>query len=153
MSVRGKPLLYLAAPLFNEGERSHNLKISAALEIGFDVYLPQIDGALLPALIASGLSAQEAKKQIFQNDLTAIQRCDVLLIVMNGRAIDEGAAFELGVAWTLNKPCFGFKDDFRQLVCDGDNPMIEGALINTFTGLEELKAWATACSVNPTGFW
>jgi nucleoside 2-deoxyribosyltransferase len=66
-----------------------------------------------------------------------------LLIVLNGRAVDEGAAFELGLAWSLGKLCFGFKDDFRQLVADGDNPMIQGALNTIFGSFDDLAAWAT----------
>jgi hypothetical protein len=41
-------------------------------------------------------------------------------------------------------PCFGYKDDFRQLLSDGDNPMITGSLRNTFRSIEELSSWAAA---------
>jgi nucleoside 2-deoxyribosyltransferase len=139
-----RPILYLAGPLFNPGERAHNLSIRAAIEPWFAVYLPQVDGALLPDLLAMGHAPEEARRRIFRDDVAAIRRSDVLLIVLNGRGIDEGAAFELGIGWCLGKPCFGYKDDFRQLLPDGDNPMITGSLRNTFRSIEELSSWAAA---------
>ena len=57
--------LYLAAPLFNPAEREHNLRIRDILEPRFAVYLPQIDGALLPNLISNGTSPDVAARRIF----------------------------------------------------------------------------------------
>jgi nucleoside 2-deoxyribosyltransferase len=133
--------VYLAAPLFNPSEREYNIKIREVLSSRFDVYLPQIDGMLLPDLILSGLSPEIARRRIFEEDVAAVRRCDKLLIVLNGRAVDEGAAFELGLAWSLGKECFGFKDDFRQVVAGGDNPMIECCLTSIFRSLDALTAW------------
>jgi nucleoside 2-deoxyribosyltransferase len=139
-----RPTLYLAGPLFNPSERAHNLSIRAAIEPWFVVHLPQIDGALLPDLVAMGLTPEDARRRIFQDDIAAIRRSDVLLIVLNGRSVDEGAAFELGMGWCLGKPCFGYKDDFRQLLPDGDNPMITGSVRTIFRSIEELSSWAAA---------
>lgn len=139
--MKKRSTLYLAAPLFNSCERDYNILLSGILTPRFDVYIPQVDGALLPDVIASGLSAEAAAKKIFETDVAAIRQCDNFFIVLNGRTVDEGAAFELGLAWSLGKPCFGFKDDFRQLVENGDNPMIEGALSSIFRNLDELREW------------
>jgi len=87
------------------------------------------------------MSSDAARMKIFSDDMAAIRRCDVLLIILNGRSIDEGAAFELGVAWALGKMCFGYKDDFRQLTASGDNPMIERALNGIFSNLNQLREW------------
>jgi nucleoside 2-deoxyribosyltransferase len=84
----------------------------------------------------------QTAKAVFRNDVAALRRCDVLLAILNGRTIDEGTAFELGVAWSLGKACWGFKDDFRQLTQTGDNPMIEGALRGVLTSLDEVVEWA-----------
>jgi nucleoside 2-deoxyribosyltransferase len=137
------PEIYIAGPLFNSGERDQNLRIKAILEPHFLVHLPQLDGALLPSLLKAGMPPYAARRRIFEDDVAAVRRCNVLLIVLNGRAVDEGAAFELGLAWSLGKLCFGFKDDFRQLVADGDNPMIQGALNTIFGSFDDLAAWAT----------
>lgn len=43
-------------------------------------------------LIASGVSIPKAKNTIFAHDVAAIEQCHVLLLVMDGRVIDEGAS-------------------------------------------------------------
>jgi nucleoside 2-deoxyribosyltransferase len=136
-----RPLLYLAAPLFNGSERSFNLRLKSIIEHKADVYLPQLDGDLIVDLIARGVPHKEATVQIFHNDVGAIQRCNIFLAVLNGRTVDEGVSFELGVAWCLKKPCFGYKDDFRRLLAHGDNPMIERAIKQTFQSESELTDW------------
>lgn len=136
--------IYVAAPLFNPGERAHNVRIRTVLEPWFAVHLPQSDGALLPDLMAQGMTPAEARRGIFKEDVAAVHQADLLLAVLNGACVDEGVAFELGVAWSLGKPCFGYKDDFRQQLPDGGNPMVEGALKAIFGGLDELAAWARA---------
>jgi nucleoside 2-deoxyribosyltransferase len=133
--------LYLAGPLFNPSERDYCVQLRSILSAKFKVYVPHIDGSLLPNLIDSGLSIGTAQRKIFASDIAAIRACDTLLVILNGRTVDEGAAFELGVAWALDKACFGIKDDFRQLVASGDNPMIEGALQRIFRSVVELKDW------------
>lgn len=137
-----KKRLYLAGPLFNSAEREQKLRIKEIVALRFDVYVPHVDGSLLPELLERGIDQESAKRQIFTNDIDAIKRSDLLLIVLNGRTIDEGAAFELGVGWSIGKPCFGYKDDFRQMTSIGDNPMIECALRKILRSDSELLRWA-----------
>ena len=87
--------LYLAAPLFSESEKQYNRYLKDILQPYFDVYLPQEDGKLLVDLVKNGMNADEAEKIVFCNDVDAIAESDVLLILLDGRAVDEGAAFEL----------------------------------------------------------
>jgi nucleoside 2-deoxyribosyltransferase len=139
-----RPLLYLAAPLFNDSERTFNLRLRSIIGQKADVYLPQLDGDLIVDLVARGIPHIEAATRIFQNDIDAIQRCDVFLAVLNGRTVDEGVAFELGVAWCLRKQCYGYKDDFRRLLAHGDNPMIEKAIQTVFQSEQELVNWLSS---------
>jgi nucleoside 2-deoxyribosyltransferase len=106
-----------------------------------DVYLPQEDGALLVNLIADGVAVEEAKNTIFCRDIAAIDRCNVLLLVMDGRVIDEGASFELGYAYSRGKSCIGLKTDVRRLLAVGDNPMIECALRKIFSNIDDVLVW------------
>jgi nucleoside 2-deoxyribosyltransferase len=106
-----------------------------------DVYLPQEDGALLVELVAAGLPVDEAKNLIFAKDIEAIERCNILLIIMDGRVIDEGASFELGYAYSRGKICIGLKSDVRSLLPVGDNPMIECALRGVFSDIAEASRW------------
>lgn len=146
-----KPVLYFAAPLFSEAELTFNLTVARQLEQHFDVYLPQRDGGLFCDLVNRGHSVEAASSQIFEWDVAAIRRCDVLLLVLDGRAVDEGAAFELGLAFALNKVCVGLQTDPRRLLPMGNNPMLTGPLIRLFGSVDDLSAWAASFSTVVAG--
>ena len=133
--------VYLAGPLFSDVERNRNRTLRDAISSFANVYLPQEDGGLIFDLIRDGVPVNEAKAQIFQQDIKAISRCDVLVIIMDGRSIDEGASFELGYAFALGKICIGLKTDSRTLLPFGDNPMIEAALQHLFRCEVDLVTW------------
>src|SRR5882757_9177603 len=101
--ISNRPSVYLAAPLFSDIERAGNREIARRLLRVADVFVPQDDGFLLLDLVNEGVPIEVAKRRIFHGDITAINRCDVLVIVMDGRSIDEGACFELGYAFALGK--------------------------------------------------
>jgi nucleoside 2-deoxyribosyltransferase len=133
--------VYLAGPLFSDSERNRNRSIRDAILSFANVYLPQEDGGLIVDLVRDGMPVEQAKSEIFRQDIQAIQQCDVLVIVMDGRAIDEGASFELGYAFALGKTCVGLKTDSRTLLPFGDNPMIEAALRGIFRDEASLISW------------
>ena len=139
--ISNRPNVYLAGPLFSANERQWNVSLRNALTECCDVYLPQEDGALLVELVADGMPVNEAKNVIFTRDIQAIERCDILLLVMDGRVIDEGACFELGYAYSRGKVCIGLKTDVRSLLPIGDNPMVECALRQTFGDIAEISDW------------
>jgi nucleoside 2-deoxyribosyltransferase len=139
--ISNRPNVYLAGPLFSASERQWNVSLRDTLTGFCDVYLPQEDGALLVELVANGMPVNEAKNAIFTRDIEAIERCDILLLVMDGRVLDEGACFELGYAYARGKVCIGLKTDVRSLLPIGDNPMIEGALRGTFIDFYEVSEW------------
>jgi nucleoside 2-deoxyribosyltransferase len=139
--ISNRPNVYFAAPLFSANERQWNVRLRNALTESCDVYLPQEDGALLVELVANGMDVNEAKNAIFTRDIQAIERCDILLLVMDGRVIDEGACFELGYAYCRGKVCIGIKTDVRSLLPIGDNPMVECALRETFGDIYEILEW------------
>ena len=91
-----KPKIYLAGPLFSDAERTFNVMLASSLENWVDVYLPQRDGGLISEMIQDGISADVAVHRVFRGDLDAIREADCLIAVLDGRAIDEGVAFELG---------------------------------------------------------
>jgi len=141
MSER-RPRLYIAAPLFSSAELSFNECIKILLSPYFDIYLPQEDGDLLTDRVKCGDLLEHASKKIFLSDIKAIENCDILLIVLDGRSIDEGAAFELGYAFALGKECIGLQTDTRRLLPLGNNPMIANALDIILESVEELISWA-----------
>ena len=145
-SADGKKI-YFAGPLFSEGEREYNLKLTELLEdYGYEVFLPQRDGLLAAEL--EGKTEEEKTRMIFEKDVEHVLDADILFILLDGRVPDEGACIELGIAYANNKRCYGFKTDARTVEMDMDlNPMISGCLIKLFENydgaklLDELKEY------------
>lgn len=146
--------VYLAAPLFNNIEREFNLMLSNLIEPIAEVFLPQRDGKLFKNLIRSGVSMETARQVIFDADIAAIERCDCVVAVLDGRVVDEGVAFELGYARAAGKKCFGIKTDDRSLFLYGDNPMIVSGCheilssIDDVVGLLKLEKYSSKENLN-----
>lgn len=140
--------IYLAAPLFNDMERSFNERLSLLLEIHFDVFLPQRDGNLLKNLVVQGYSLAEARALVFQQDIAALTKSDIIVAVLDGRTVDEGVAFELGYARALSKFCIGLKTDDRSLLPTGDNPMLIGGCNIVCNSAEQIVMAARTHMVN-----
>ena len=134
--------IYLAAPLFSQAELSFNLQVCEILERYFKVYMPQRDGGLMTDMIKRGLDATQASKVVFEGDMAAIRKCDWLVAILDGRAIDEGVAVEIGLAFAIGKGCIGLQTDPRRLLVHGNNPMVENALSLVIENLAGLQDWA-----------
>ncbi|MCK4798966.1 MAG: nucleoside 2-deoxyribosyltransferase domain-containing protein, partial [Spirochaetes bacterium] len=91
--------VYIAAPLFSKSELEFNRELNETIKnLGFDTFLPQEDGHLLSELIDQGFSKDEAINVIFKKDADQINKCDIVVFVMDGRVPDEGACVEIGLA-------------------------------------------------------
>jgi len=134
---------YLAAPLFTPQERDLNLEITKIIETNpiHEVFLPQRDGSLLDDEVKFGNNILKVKDEIFKKDITAIENSDVVFAVLNGRVIDEGVAFEIGYGCAKGLKCWAYKNDWRQLLESGDNPMIEGATSMRFNSIKEIEKY------------
>ena len=125
-------MVYLAGPMFSQGEKDFNLKITEVLEeYGYQVFLPQRDG--LEAALLEGKTEEEKITVIFEKDVAEIQKADIIFMVVDGRVPDEGACVELGIGYANGKRCYGVKTDTRSLELDLDlNPLISGCFIEFF---------------------
>jgi hypothetical protein len=90
---------------------------------------------------------QEIRPEILArpwDSLTEDQRkeADALLLILDGRTVDEGAAFELGIAYWRGKRCVGLQTDPRRLLPMGNNPMIACALERVFLDSASVILWA-----------
>ena len=124
--------VYLACPMFCQGEKDFNLKIAKVLEdFGYEVFLPQRDG--LEAALLKGKTEEEVVKMIFRLDYEQVMKADIIFMNLDGRVPDEGANVELGIGYAAGKRCYGFKTDTRSIqhVLD-TNPMIVGCMIKVF---------------------
>lgn len=141
-------LIYLAGPLFNDAEKWFNEQLTQKLErLGFDVFLPQRDGFELNDPKAK-FDPKERADFIFKLDKDKVFESDILLFVLDGRVPDEGAAFELGLAYAqktlTQKPytLIGYMTDRRVAFLDRPvNAMLAGALEHIFTEEAELLSY------------
>ncbi len=132
-----QPLAYLAGPLFDEGERwwieSLERLVAAA---GFDTFLPHRDNP--------DKTAQNTK-DIFENNVGAIQRCDLVVANLNGITTDDGTAWEIGYAYAQATPIVGIYTDWRErFSTEVVNLMLEHSLQHLVRSTEELAHVLTA---------
>ncbi len=140
-----KPRIYIASPLFSAAEKAFNMNVRGILEPFFHTYLPQKDGILLAEAVENkqnSVTLGSLLQDVFLGDISAIRRADVLLAILDGRAVDEGTAFEVGFAYAIGKPCYGLQTDPRRLLPQGNNPMISQSLQRVFANLDELRIWS-----------
>jgi nucleoside 2-deoxyribosyltransferase len=126
--------VYLAAPLFTGAELDFNRKLRDEIEkAGFDVFLPQEDSNNIK-------DKKNRQKIIFDKNLAAIDKADILVAVVDGADVDSGTSWEIGYAYALGKPVLGLRTDFRTLGIEGTvNLMIERSVI-LCSGIPELLA-------------
>ena len=125
-------LIYLAGPLFSEAERRFNLGLTQRLEAtGFEVFLPQRDGAERNRPPYDAMTPEERRRAMFRLDRSRILDSDVFLFVLDGRVPDEGACVELGIAHcqkylqTSEKLLIGLHTDTRAAFVSARlNPMV-----------------------------
>lgn len=99
------PRAYVAGPLFDEGERWFIESIEARVAAqGFHTFLPHRDNPP---------KTEHNVHIIFENDRSAIDRCDIIVANLNGITTDDGTAWELGYAHALGKFGIGLYTDWR----------------------------------------
>ena len=95
--------LYLAGPLFSLSEQGFNAELARFLETqGFDVWLPQ-----------EHEPRAKTARAIFEMDVAAIDRADMIVACMDGPDPDSGTAWECGYAYARGKPIVCYRTDFR----------------------------------------
>ena len=138
--------LYYAGPLFCDAEKEFNEKLTAEIErLGYEVFLPQRDGATFDKDNSEKLSNSEKSKAIFELDKEEMLSSDIFLFVLDGRIPDEGACVALGISY-MNKSIInknivliGLQTDKRAAYIDTKlNPMIETSLDLIFESVPEL---------------
>lgn len=124
---------YIAGPLFDEGERWFIEKIESMVsELGFETFLPHRDN---PPKVKDNV------KEIFHNDKTAIDNCDVVVANLNGLTTDDGTAWEIGYAFAKGKYIIGLHTDWRaRFEHEVVNLMIETSLNEMTRSITQLKA-------------
>ena len=108
----GTRRIYMAGPLFNEGDRYTNQLNSDALRAeGYATFLPQ-------EVVIDKDSSQLVKDACFYMDFKAINLCDTVVANCNGIEIDSGTAAEIGMCYALHKKIYLYKSDVRNYYND-----------------------------------
>lgn len=140
--------VYIAGPLFSDGERAFNTKINAEIRnCGHETYLPQRDGGIVSEMpnIIDGIPKET---YVFRKDLENLKNCDLFLLLMDGRVPDEGACVALGFCLAHGKRCVGYKTDSRSGYDGRDNIMITGALETVLRNEAELRKFFDSASIS-----
>ena len=121
MTMKSKPRLYLAGPLFSEAKQDWHRKTKARLQAeGYEVVWPF--ELFNQAEIAAWGDAAPAKVMEYCRD--ALASCDQVVALLDGPQVDDGTAWEVGFAHARGIPVVGIRTDFRAA---GD---VAGALVN-----------------------
>ena len=130
------PLVYIAGPLFDEGERWFVERLdSFVAEAGARTFLPHRDNPD---------KTVETTGVIFRNNAAAIDDCSVVLANLNGVMTDDGTAWEIGYAYARNKPIVGLHTDWRmRFEHEIVNLMLEYSLDHLVRSLDELRTLLT----------
>jgi len=130
-------LVYVAGPLFDEGERWFVEVIEARIAAhGLDTFLPHRDN---PDKTADNVA------EIFRNNRDAIDRCDLVVANLNGVTTDDGTAWEIGYAYGTNTPVIGLFTDWRRRFADEVVNLMLGESVEVVArSLDELDAALTA---------
>lgn len=126
-------LVYVAGPLFDEGERWFIETIDTLVQgVGFRTFLPHRDNPPKTA---------DNARDIYLNDRWAIDECGLIVANLNGLTTDDGTAWELGYGFAKGKPAIGYYSDWRQRFPHGEkvNLMIEESLDQIVESLDELQ--------------
>ena len=133
--------IYIAAPLFNEGERAFNEKVDAIVrESGHETFLPQKEGGCV-ADLPDTIHGIPKRKYLFQLDCEHMDWCDAILFLLDGRVPDEGSCFELGYCFAKGKRCIGYKTDARSFIDGFENVMLHGSLEVILRNETELREY------------
>ncbi|MBN2712577.1 MAG: nucleoside 2-deoxyribosyltransferase [Planctomycetes bacterium] len=136
--------IYLAAPLFSQVQRSWNRRLSQAVE----ELLPRVSFVLPQDFRTEGkFNDPKHYSLLFRKCLGEMSKCDVVLAVLDGSDADSGVSFEMGVAYSVNKPIVGLRTDYRPGAEHGVNIMVAGGctyMIREFSFQEDLALIAKA---------
>lgn len=123
--------IYLAGPLFTEGERSFCVSLKERLKnMGFEVLWPW-------ELTDQKSNSPLLNRRIFDANVAAIESADFLVAILDGCDVDSGTAWELGYAHSRGKKVFGIRTDFR---LSGDN---HESMVNIMVSQSLVKAVRT----------
>lgn len=105
-----KVKIYLSGPIFSQAEIEWAGRLKGLIEESF---APRIE-VVWPHEIASGPPAD-----IFRQNLLALDRCPIVVAILDGPQVDDGTAWEVGYHYARGGRVLGIRTDFRNA---GESP-------------------------------
>ena len=115
--------VYLSAPIFSEAKQAWHRAVKSRIE----EELPLVRVVWpLELLDASELKmwGNCAPHRVMEVCRAALDRCELVVALLDGAQVDDGTAWELGYAYARGIPAIGVCTDFRK-ACD-----VPGALVD-----------------------
>ncbi len=94
--IQPKPKVYIAAPFFTDDQLKRVTIVEEALDLMEIEYFSPRSGDMLSDVTGSQAEKQAIAKKIFESNVEHIERCNILLAILDER--DTGTTFELGYA-------------------------------------------------------
>jgi len=113
-------IVYVAGPLFSQGERQflEQIVISLSSSSGLDpkehFFLPHRDGG--------ELGKGPTRRDIFNLDIQQLSKASIIVALLDGQDVDSGTCIELGHAYSCGKKVFGIITDFRSYCTNDHEP-------------------------------
>jgi nucleoside 2-deoxyribosyltransferase len=116
-----KKTIYFAGPLFTQGERMWNLRLTEIIKTrkkDLEIFLPQEQEkeAIVRGIPDFG--------KIFRICIDGIDSSDIIVAILDGSDSDSGTCFECGYAFSRGKPIIGVRTDIRGGHDNGLNAML-----------------------------
>lgn len=126
-----KHTIYLSGPLFSQSEIAWGGLVKTFLEErleNVEIIWPH-----------EGTSCQG--KQIFHDNLDAMNDSDLMVAILEGAQVDDGTAWEIGYFFSRGKRIIGIRTDFRragEFQASIVNLMVEFSCISIVNSCEDL---------------
>ena len=98
--------IYISGPLFSAGEIAWGRELSSFLR----ERLADVQVIWPYELSADRLDPEE----IFRENLSALDRCDLMVAILDGSHVDDGTAWEIGRFFHQGKKVLGIRTDIRK---------------------------------------
>jgi nucleoside 2-deoxyribosyltransferase len=125
--------IYLSGPLFSQSEVAWGALVKAFLE----ERLENVE-IIWPHEVTSNQA-----KQIFHDNLDAMNDSDLMVAILDGTQVDDGTAWEIGYFFSQGKRIIGIRTDFRhagEFQASIVNLMVECSCFAIATSCEELAS-------------
>jgi nucleoside 2-deoxyribosyltransferase len=118
--------IYLAAPLFTQGEQDFNLRLyDDLIDRGYSVFLPQQE------------CAQAQGEDIYKTCLQGLRAASIVIAILDGADADSGTCWECGYATSQGTPIVAVRTDFRVSGdTDGFNAMLFYSAAKMVSGMD-----------------